>query len=137
METTLAIKPYQNTRLARFVTKRVLELRHRKLQVQIAQEAGFNTPNMLTMIKNGSSKLPLDRVPALAAALECDPAYLFRMALEQLDSPTTASAIDRIFGAVVTENERDWLEALRQASDHSDPRLTTRARNSLNGIFGK
>ena len=133
----MAAKRYENTRLARFVTKRVLELRHRKLQVQIAQEAGFNTPNMLTMIKTGASKLPLDRVPSLAAALECDPALLFRMALEQLDSPTTASAIDRIFGAVVTENERDWLEALRQASDHSDPRLTTRARKSLNAIFGK
>lgn len=133
----MAIKPYQNTRLAAFVTKRVLELKHKKTQAQIADQAGFASVNMMSMLKGGSSKLPLDRVPALAAALECDPALLFRMALEQLDSPTTASAIDRIFGAVVTENERDWLEALRQASDHSDPRLTTRARNSLNAIFGK
>lgn len=133
----MAIKPYQNTRLARFLTKRVLELKHRKTQAQIADQAGFSSVNMMSMLKSGASKLPLDRVPSLASALECDPALLFRMALEQLDSPTTASAIDRIFGAVVTENERDWLEALRQASDHSDPRLTTRARNSLNAIFGK
>jgi transcriptional regulator with XRE-family HTH domain len=109
MESTLVIKPYQNTRLATFVTKRVLELKHKKTQSQIADQAGFSSVNMMSMLKSGASKLPLDRVPALAAALECDPAYLFKLAIEQLESPTTASAIDRIFGGIVTQNERDWL----------------------------
>ena len=33
---------------------------------------------MMAMIKSGAAKLPLDRVPALARALECDPAVLFQ-----------------------------------------------------------
>lgn len=128
---------YADTLLAKFVTKRVLELKYRKTQAQIAAEAGFNNPNFLSMIKNGSSKLALDRVPALAKALECDAALLFRMALDQHDSPTTETALRQIFRAVVTENEAVWLEELRDASDNSDPALTTRARAAIRGIFGK
>lgn len=130
-------RPYADSHLAAFVARRVLELKYRKTQAQIAAEAGFNNPNFLSMIKNGTSKLALDRVPALAKALECDAAYLFRLALDQLDSPTTETAIRQIFRAVVTENEAAWLEELRDASDNSDPTLTTRARAAIRGIFGK
>ncbi|WP_254247133.1 hypothetical protein [Loktanella salsilacus] len=28
------------------------------------------------MLESGSTKLPLDRMPALAKALECDPSYI-------------------------------------------------------------
>ena len=130
-------RPYADSRLAAFVAQRVLELKYRKTQARIAAEAGFNNPNFLSMIKNGTSKLALDRVPALAKALECDAAYLFRLALDQLDSPTTETAIRQIFRAIVTENEAAWLEELRDASDNSDPALTTRARAAIRGIFGK
>tara|TARA_B100000678_G_scaffold31681_1_gene23418 strand:- start:94 stop:408 length:315 start_codon:yes stop_codon:yes gene_type:complete len=85
----LASKPYQNTRLAAFVTKRVLELKHKKTQAQIADQTGFSSVNMISMLKSDASKLPHDHVPALA--VECHPAFPFRMALEQLDCPTTAS----------------------------------------------
>lgn len=137
METTLPNRPYQNTRLAQFVTRRILELKHRKTQAQIAAEAGFPNPNMVSMIKAGTSKLALDRVPSLAAALECDPARLFMMALEQIENPTTANAIQRIFRTTVTENEGDWLRVIREASENTDPPLTSRARSAVRGIFGK
>lgn len=57
------MKPYTNTRLATYPERRVLELRPKKKQQQIALEAGFRNPNMITIIKSGASKLPLDRVP--------------------------------------------------------------------------
>src|SRR4051812_28502756 len=103
-------RPYANTRLARFVERRILELKAKKTQSTIASEAGFGQHNMLTNIKLGNSKLPLDRVPALAKALECDSAFLFRLALEQIGGETTALAIRNIFGSIVTRNEADWLE---------------------------
>ena len=92
---------------------------------------------MLSIIKSGASKLPLDRVVSLAKALECDPVMLFTLALEQLDRNTTEQAIRQIFGTLVTENEVAWLEEIRRASDHSNPSLTTRARSAIRGIFGK
>ena len=130
-------KPYEDTRLAKFINKRVMELRPSKSQVEIAIEAGFVSRNMLSMLKTGSSKLPLDRVPSLARALECDPAYLLRLTLEQVEGDTAANALVEIMGTPVTVNEQSWLYELREASDHTDPRMTTRSRAGLRGIFGK
>ena len=129
-------RPYGNTRLAKYLERRISDLRSTKTQTAIASEAGFRWPNMLAMIKNGSTKLPLDRAPALAKALDCDPAMLFRMALEQLAEDTTSLAIDQIFGAIITENEATWLSSIREASNNTDPSLTAKAQKAIRAIFG-
>lgn len=59
-----------------FLKRRVLEQRPAKSQAKIAPESGFSSVNMLAMIKSGASRMPLDRVPALARALDIDPALL-------------------------------------------------------------
>lgn len=91
----------------------------------------------MTFLKNGKNKIPLDRVPSLAKALEVDPALLMRLALDQSIGKMAAKAITDIFGSPVTANERAWLDELREASDGKDPRLTARSRTVLRGIFGK
>ena len=101
----MAEKPYAETRLAKFLDTRLLELKHKKTQAEIAEDAGFVNPNMLTMIKKGATKLPIDRVPALAKALESDPALLLRLALEQSEGSTAAAAIYEIIGQPITKNE--------------------------------
>lgn len=130
-------KPYQDTRLAKFISQRVRELRPKKSQIEIAIEAGFISQNMLSMLKSGSSKLPLDRVPSLARALECDPAYLLRLTLEQVVGDTAAHALVEIMGTPVTNNELGWLNEIREASDHSDPRMAARGRAAIRAAFGK
>src|SRR6056297_3865375 len=80
---TMTKRPHADTELAKYIERRVLELKSKKSQIEIATEAGYVNPNMITMIKQGSTKVALDRVPALARALECDPAYLMRLSLEQ------------------------------------------------------
>jgi hypothetical protein len=129
--------PFQNTPAARLIADRVRDLSHRKTQAEIAAEAGFTNANMMSLLKSGKNKIPLDRVPSLAKALEMDPALLMRIALEQAVGMTAAKAITDIFGSPVTENERGWLTELREVSDDSDPRLTARSRAALRGIFGK
>ncbi|MBZ4023403.1 transcriptional regulator [Rhodobacter sp. TJ_12] len=129
--------PFKNSEVARFITDRVDALAHRKTQSEIAAEAGFANANFVSILKSGKSKLPLDRVPSLAKALEVDPAYLLRIALEQAVGATAGKAITEIFGSPVTANERAWLEELRDASGNSDPRMTARGRTTLRGIFGK
>lgn len=61
-------KPHEASRIASFIERRVLELKPKKSQLQIANEAGFPNPNMITMLKQGANKLALDRVPAMARA---------------------------------------------------------------------
>jgi hypothetical protein len=136
-ENQMTKKPHADTGLAKYIERRVLELKSKKSQLQIASEAGFPNPNMVTMIKTGASKLALDRVPSMARALECDPALLLRLALEQAIGGTAAQAIIEIFGTPVTANELGWLQEVRAASDHSDPRMTSRSRAAIHTIFGK
>jgi hypothetical protein len=130
-------KPHEDTRLAKYIERRVLELKPKKSQLQIASEAGFPNPNMIAMIKKGSSKLALDRVPSMARALECNPAYLLWLTLEQQEGDTAAQAIVEIFGTPVTANELGWLQEIREASDNSDPRITSRSRAAIRTIFGR
>lgn len=129
--------PYSGSRAARFIAHRILELRPRKSQQDIAAEAGFVNPNMLSMVKSGKTKLPLDRVPSLAKALESDPKRLFLLALQQGGNETTNKAMEEVFGTVVTDHEVGWLEEIRSASDYTNPRLTARSRNAIRGIFRK
>ena len=133
----MAKKPYADTRLAKFLETRLLELKHKKTQAEIAEEAGFVNPNMVTMIKKGATKLPIDRVPALAKALESDPALLLRLALEQSEGSTAAAAIYEIIGQPITKNEMAWINEIREASGDTDPRMTSRAAAAIRGVFGK
>ena len=130
-------KPHENTKLAKYIGRRVLELKPKKSQLQIANEAGFPNPNMITMVKNGTSKLALDRIPSMSRALECDPRFLMRLALDQAVGDTAAAAIIEIFGTPITANELGWLHELRDASGDSDPRITARSRAAVRAVFGK
>jgi hypothetical protein len=129
--------PFGGTDLAAFLTHRIAELRPRKSQVEIAAEAGFVNPNMISMLKAGTTKLAFDRVADLAKALEADPARLFRMALLQSGHETTRPVVEEIFGTLVSRNEVGWLDAIRAASGETDPTLTVRSRTAILGIFGK
>ncbi|MGR3793011.1 XRE family transcriptional regulator [Vannielia sp. SX4] len=136
MDKTLKRTPYEHSRLAQLLDRQILKLKPKKSQRDIALEAGFRNVNMLSMIKSGASKLALDRVPALAAALEIDPRLLLRLALEQEGLETSSAAIDDVLGTVVSLNEQEWVREIREASNHSDPRLTSRSRAALRAIFG-
>ncbi|AGI71588.1 hypothetical protein OA238_c14400 [Octadecabacter arcticus 238] len=129
--------PHATSDLAIYLDRRILELRHKKTQRDIAIAAGFTNPNMLSMLKNGDTKLAVDRVATLAAALEVDPKYLLRLALAQDGNETMFRIYDEVIGTVVSHNEVGWLEVLREASGNSDPAVTTRARSTILSIFGK
>lgn len=129
--------PHGAGKFATFLRNRIAELAPTKNQTEIAREAGFTNPNMISMLKQGNTKLALDRVAALARALEVDPRRLYLLALDQEGHATTAREIEEIFNAIVTKNEAEWLEAIREASDHTDTALTKRARAAIYAIFGR
>jgi hypothetical protein len=107
------------------------------LRIRFWREVGFVNPNVISMIRNGSTKLPIDRVPALAKLQDCDPALLLRLALEQAEGRTATAAIYDIIGAPITENERVWLAEIRDASGDIDPKMTSRAKTAIRAVFGK
>ena len=129
--------PHATSDLAIYLDRRILELRHKKNQRDIAIAAGFTNPNMLSMLKNGDTKLAVDRTASLAAALEVDPKYMLLLALAQQGNETMFRIYDEVIGTVVSQNEVGWLEVLREASGNSDPAITSRARSAMRAIFGK
>lgn len=129
--------PHAETRLAKFVAKRIDELKGTKAQVEIATQAGFKNTNFLTMVKQGTCKLPIDRVPDLARALDTDPAYLLRLTLAQQLGEVASRAVSELLGTPLSKNERAWIEELREASDNLDPHLTRKTREALRAMFGK
>jgi hypothetical protein len=89
------------------------------------------------MLKQGRSKLPVDRVLALAQALECDPAHLMRLALAQGLGSSAAKALIKVLGAPVSANELLWLAEIREASGNSDPRPNDRALRTIRLALGR
>jgi DNA-binding Xre family transcriptional regulator len=94
-----------------------------KTQKEIAKEIGYDNPNVLSMMKHGDAKVPFDKVPALAKALDADPGHLMRLAIEQY-WPSLLDVIKRIFGNIVSENELALIEASRKAFRETDPAFT-------------
>lgn len=87
-----------------------------KPQKQIAEEAGFQQPNIVTMFKQGKTKVPLDKVGKLARALEVDPLHLLRMCMREY-WPDTYPEIEGIFDQpILTANELKILEVIRKAN---------------------
>lgn len=121
------------TRIARYLSKQIDALQGVKSQREIAFEAGFERPNIMSMFKRGDTKIPLDRVPGLAKALHVDPAYLFRLALEQY-WPDLDQVVEEIFGGVQTRNQREWWEHITAALGDDDPPLTQALARDL-GVF--
>jgi transcriptional regulator with XRE-family HTH domain len=127
--------PYQGTRIAEYLAKTIDALSSIKSQREIAAEIGYEKPNMVSMFKRGEAKVPLDKIPALAKALNVDPAFLFRLAMEQY-WPGQEDAIGAIFGSVITKHEKDLLEKVRSWTRHQDPRLITKETEAeLREIF--
>jgi hypothetical protein len=54
-----------------------------KPQYQIAKEAGFPKPNVLSMIKAGQTRVPLARVKSLAVALDLDARDLLQRCVQE------------------------------------------------------
>ncbi len=67
--------------VAEFVTQAIAATG--KTQLEVAREAGFDKPNVITMIKQGSTKLPIPRVKAMARALEVEPLVLLKLCLKE------------------------------------------------------
>src|ERR1700674_5610566 len=122
-ESTKPGMPFANTAIAIYLDKQIDALKGAKTQREIASEIGYDRPNMISMFKRGESKVPFEKIPALAKALKVDPAHLFRLALEQ-SWPGMHDTIDQIFGSLsaASSNEEEIiLTKWRAATANKDP----------------
>jgi transcriptional regulator with XRE-family HTH domain len=86
----------------------------KKSQREIAAEVGYDKPNMLSMIKYGDSRVPLDKIPPLAKALEVEVAHLFRLALEQY-WPELHKTLADVGIDALTKGEAEVIKIVRKS----------------------
>ena len=68
-----------------------------KSHSQIAEELGYSNAKVIDMIKAGSTKLPVNKVRALAQAVGADPKALMSCVLEEY-MPESWQEIQRVYG---------------------------------------
>ena len=66
-----------------------------KTHRQIAAETGFKQPNMISMIKLGCVKLPINKIPRLSRALGIEPYALLSLAMAEYQ-PENWLTIERV-----------------------------------------
>jgi len=127
-------RPYAETKMARFLDKRIDSLKDETSQREIAAAVGFRSANIISMFKTGETKVPLDKIPGLAKAIKVDPAHLMRLGLEQY-WPDQMRTINEIFQNLVTRAEMEIIEVYRSASTDRDPPVTEDQKRRLREIF--
>lgn len=91
-------------------------------QREIASKLGYSKSNIVSMFKKGHTPVPIKQVPALARALEVDPAWLLRLAMHSYP-PEVLDTIESTMGFAVTQRETEIIRELRELTGNSDPRL--------------
>lgn len=84
-----------------------------KTQKEVAIEAGFNKPNVLSMMKQGMTKVPIYSVPALARACNVDEAYFISLVMAEYQ-PEIWEVLRKHTGEILSDDERQVLEEYRK-----------------------
>lgn len=86
-----------------------------KQQLQLAKECNFAKANIITMIKQGNTKLPMSKIGLMAKALGLDPFHLYKMVMQEYDPNNWAAIEDCLSRQVVlTESEIEVIMTLRE-----------------------
>lgn len=83
-----------------------------KSQLDIAREVGFEKPNIITMFKQGKSKLPMSRVEKMAKALGVDPTYLYSLCMAEYEPDVWPIVQAMMKRNGLTETQAEILEIL-------------------------
>lgn len=89
-------------------------------QIEIAERLGYDKPNIITMFKQGKTKIPMNKIAPLAKVLGIDPVHLLRMAMLEY-SPETWEVLESLLGQrMISETEQRVLALVRSATGGRD-----------------
>lgn len=87
-------------------------------QKEIAERLGYGKPNIITMMKQGLTKIPIYRIPKIANLFNIDAAELLKVAMMEYE-PDKYMAIVEIWGEPITGYERRLLQVIREEVDNT------------------
>jgi hypothetical protein len=81
---------------------------------EMAEALGYSKPNVISMIKKGDMKLPVNKVSAAARKLGVDPVFMLEKVLLET-APELWDALREVVGnRMITENEMNLIEYVRR-----------------------
>lgn len=89
--------------------------------------------NLVSMIKMGRAKLPVDKVPAFAKATMQDPVYLLQLVLREY-SPSLFSILEPYLANALTEGEAEVISLMRKEGDDLPIRFTDSQLVTIQGF---
>ncbi|WP_421904475.1 helix-turn-helix domain-containing protein [Mameliella sp.] len=92
-----------------------------KTQKEIATDAGYDKPNVLSMMKTGVTKIPVDRAPAIARACGVDPKIMLRIVMEEYHPDIWEVLADTMGDHITMSDEERALVAHHRAEGSSFP----------------
>ena len=101
-----------------------------KSQKEIADELGYTKPNIITMFKQGITKVPVHKAPALAKAIGINEAKFLRMVMGEY-MPEALKAVELHLSGLLVESEREILSVYRDAVGTSEIKVTKAQKSAL------
>ena len=104
------------------------------MQREVAAKAGFPKPNVITMMKQGSMRVPIERIPALARACGADPQPLLACAMQEY-APSSWRVLRDSHGEPLSDTEAALLRVYRAVIDGCLPPITPGFEKELVKLF--
>lgn len=103
-------------------------------QREIADRVGFRHANILSMIKSGETRVPLNRIPALAQTLGMDGRAFLLLAIEEYHPGVHEVLVD-VLGLPLSDAELGIVTMFRMASMRDEIELEGPFKAALQGLL--
>ncbi len=103
-------------------------------QREVAARAGFAKPNMISMMKKGDTKVPIERIPALAKVCGVDAKDFLRAAFKEYH-PGIWEILSECFGKPASPRDETILLLLSIVDPKQEVTLELRDGNFLLSVF--
>lgn len=103
-------------------------------QREIADRVGFKNANIISMLKNGETRVPLERIPALATTLGMDERAFLLVAIEEYH-PGVHEVLVEVLGVPLSDAELGIITMFRMAGMRGKIEVAGPFRPTLEGVL--
>ena len=103
-------------------------------QREIADRVGFKNANIISMLKTGETRVPLERIPALAATLGLDERQFLLLAIEEYH-PGVHEVLVEVLGVPLSDAELGIITMFRMAGMRGEIEIVGPFRTALEGLL--
>ncbi len=103
-------------------------------QREIADRVGFRHANIISMLKTGETRVPLERIPALAQTLGMDEQEFLILAIQEYH-PGVHEVLVEVLGLPLSDAELGILTMFRMASIRGEIEIKGPFKQALEGLL--